>query len=205
LPPIDVVRIGAGFPGQQKASSEQVRNEPEGYVLYVSTIEARKNHALLLRVWRRLIERHGAAAVPPLLFVGRAGWHIEELLDGLKASGNLGGKVTIASDWSDAEVKEAYRRCRFTVFPSLTEGWGSPVGESLLYGKFCVASNRASLPEVGGDLLDYFDPADDDDAFEKIERVIFRKGYLETREARIRDEYRSPTWADCARALVAKF
>jgi glycosyltransferase involved in cell wall biosynthesis len=204
LPPVQVVRIGAGFRGQQMPSSGPVRSLLEGYVLYVSTIEARKNHALLLRVWRRLIERHGAERVPQLLFVGRTGWHIEELLDGLKASGNLGGKLTIACDWSDAEVKEAYRRCRFTVFPSLTEGWGSPVGESLLHGKFCVASDRASLPEVGGDFLDYFDPTNDDDAFQKIERVLFEPGYLHAREARIRDGYRSPSWAECARALVSR-
>jgi glycosyltransferase involved in cell wall biosynthesis len=74
-------------------------------------------------------------------------------------------------------------RACFTVFPSLCEGWGLPIAESLAHGKFFVASNRTSIPEVGGDLIDYFDPSDDDDALAKIERLLFEPGYLAAREA----------------------
>jgi hypothetical protein len=77
-----------------------------------------------------------------------------------------------------------------------------PIAESLAHGKFCVASNRTSIPEVGGDLIDYFDPSDDDDALAKIERLLFEPGYLAAREARLLAEYRRHTWADCARSLV---
>jgi glycosyltransferase involved in cell wall biosynthesis len=83
--------------------------------------------------------------------------------------------------------------CLLTIFPSLAEGWGLPVAESLAHGKFCVASNRTSIPEVGGDLIDYFDPADEDQVVAKIERVLFEPGYLAAREARLRTEYRPRT------------
>ncbi len=76
------------------------------------------------------------------------------------------------------------------------------MAESLKHGKFCVSSNSSSLPEVGGDLVDYFDPADEDGAFARIERVLFEPGYLAAREAHIRMNYRPPSWADCARDLV---
>jgi glycosyltransferase involved in cell wall biosynthesis len=131
-------------------------------VLFVSTIEIRKNHRLLVRVWRRLIARHGTEAVPALIFAGQIGWMVDDLLADLAESGHLGGKIEHRPGLSDEELDEAYRSCLFTVFPSFCEGWGLPIAESLAHGKFCVASNRTSIPEVGGDLIDYFDPSDDD-------------------------------------------
>jgi glycosyltransferase involved in cell wall biosynthesis len=77
-----------------------------------------------------------------------------------------------------------------------------PVAESLAHGKFCLASNRTFIPEVGGDLIDYFDPADEDQVVAKIERVLFEPGYLTPGEARLRTQYRPRTWADCARSVV---
>jgi glycosyltransferase involved in cell wall biosynthesis len=175
---------------------------PKPYVLFVSTIEIRKNHRLLVRIWRRLLERHGADAVPSLIFAGQIGWLVDDQLAELEASDYLGGRVVLMPGLSDAELRQAYRLSLFTVFPSLCEGWGLPVAESLMHGKFCVASNRTSIPEVGGDLVDYFDPANEDDVLAKIERLLLDLGYLKAREARLQAEYRPRTWADCVHALV---
>jgi glycosyltransferase involved in cell wall biosynthesis len=120
----------------------------------------------------------------------------------LAASDYLGGMIEHRPGLSDAELDVAYHHCQFTLFPSLAEGWGLPVAESLAHGKFCLASNRTSIPEVGGDLIDYFDPSDDDDVVAKIERLLFEPGYLAAREARLRTEYCPGTWADCARSVV---
>ena len=73
-----------------------------------------------------------------------------------------------------------------------------------MHGKFCVASNRTSIPEVGGDLVDYFDPTNEDDALAKIERLLLEPGYLLAREARLQAEYRPRSWADCVHALIGK-
>lgn len=202
LPPVDVLRLGTGFRDTQAATTDRVQSLPERYVLFVSTIEKRKNHALLVRVWRRLVERHGGEAIPELVFVGRIGWLVDDLLAELKARNFLDGKILLLSDLSDADVGEAYRRCLFTVYPSRYEGWGLPVAESLMHGKFCIVSDRTSLPEVGGDFVDYLDPADEDDALAKIERVLFEPGYLAAREARLRADFRPTSWTDCARQLI---
>jgi glycosyltransferase involved in cell wall biosynthesis len=185
------------MPGDQKAASF-----PRRYALFVSTIEIRKNHRLLVRVWRRLLEQHGADAVPVLIFAGQVGWMVDDLLADLAASDCLGGKILLMPGLSEAELREAYRSCLFTVFPSFCEGWGLPVAESLVHGKFCVASNRTSIPEVGGDLIDYFDPSDDDDAFAKIERLVLDPSYLAAREARLRAEYHPRTWDNCVQSLI---
>jgi glycosyltransferase involved in cell wall biosynthesis len=204
LPRVEVVRLGADLSHRPVAGTRRKRCFPRSYVLFVSTIEIRKNHRLLVRVWRRLMERHGADAVPALIFAGQIGWMVDDLLADLAASGYLEGKIEHMPDLSDEELGDAYRCCRFTIFPSLCEGWGLPIAESLAHGKFCVASNRTSIPEVVGDLIDYFDPSNDDDALEKIERLLFEPGYLEAREGRLRVEYRPRTWADCVHALVRK-
>jgi glycosyltransferase involved in cell wall biosynthesis len=202
LPPVDLLRIGAGFVEVEGSAPAPHRALPERYVLFVSTIEIRKNHQLLLRVWRRLIERRGAEALPALVLVGRAGWKTQEFFAELAAQNYLDGKIIHYDDVSDRELREIYRHCLFTLFPSLFEGWGSPVAESLKYGKFCAASNRASLPEVGGEFCDYFDPADEEDALAKIERILFDPGYLAAREAHLRTTCRMTSWSDCARLLM---
>ena len=142
--------------------------------------------------------------MPVLIFVGQIGWRVEDLLAELAASDFLAGKIELRRGLSDAELRDAYRSCLFTVFPSLCEGWGLPVAESLVQGKFCLASNRTSIPEVGGDLVDYFDPMDEDDALAKIERALLERGYLPAREARVRAEYRPKSWADCVHTLLGE-
>jgi glycosyltransferase involved in cell wall biosynthesis len=207
LPRVEVLQLGSGFAERptaqgQTAAGQTMASLPARYVLFVSTIEIRKNHRLLVRVWRRLIERHGADFVPALIFVGQIGWSFDDLLAELKASEHLNGKIILLRGLTDAELQQAYRGCLFTVFPSLCEGWGLPVAESLAHGKLCVASNRTSIPEVGGDLVDYFDPTNDDDALAKIERPLLDADYLAAREARVRAEYRRRTWADCVHGLL---
>jgi glycosyltransferase involved in cell wall biosynthesis len=205
LPPVDILRLGSGFPALAAAPDSYVNFQlPERFVLYVSTIEARKNHALLLRVWRDLLAKHGAAAVPGLVFVGRRGWLVDDIMSDQFRDGPLRDKVAILSGLSDAELATAYRRCLFTAFPSLMEGWGLPVTESLEQGKLCIASDRGAIPEAGGDLVDYFDPEDDASALAAIERAIFDHDYRRAREARIRREFRRRSWADCAATLIAR-
>jgi glycosyltransferase involved in cell wall biosynthesis len=127
---------------------------------------------------------------------------VEDLLADLEASNYLNGKIILLRSLSDAQLQQAYRSCLFTVFPSLCEGWGLPVAESLTHRKFCVASNQTAIPEAGGNLIDYFDPLNEDDALAKIERPLIEPGYLAAREAQLQAEYSSRTWADCVHALI---
>jgi glycosyltransferase involved in cell wall biosynthesis len=205
LPPIKVLEPGSGFVDRLPARGRAMASLPERYVLFVSTIEIRKNHRLLVRVWERLVARYGADRVPALVFVGMLGWSFEELLADLAASDFLKGKIVMLQSLSDAELQEAYRGCLFTVFPSFGEGWGLPIAESLAHGKFCIASNCTSIPEVGGNLVDYFDPADEEDAVAKIERPLIDPAYLALREAQVRAQYSRRTWNDCVHALMGAF
>jgi glycosyltransferase involved in cell wall biosynthesis len=201
IPPISPIPFGFGFADSRTlATATPMGGEP--YALFVSTIEIRKNHLLLYRVWERLIAKHGPGKVPKLVFAGRMGWDVEDLRQALATSKNLGGKIQIVSNMSDAQLARAYADCLFTLFPSFCEGWGLPVSESLFHGKLCIASNATSIPEIGGPAVDYFDPHNEGEAFDRIERVLFEPGYLESREAWIAENFRLPTWEGTAEAIV---
>jgi glycosyltransferase involved in cell wall biosynthesis len=204
VPPTETIRLGTGFHAEDVAAprADIIERLPSSYALFVSTLEPRKNHRLLVRLWRHLIERHGAANVPSLVFVGQRGWMVEDLLVELVESRYLDGKIVLYSDLSDAELKEIYRRCLFSVYPSVLEGFGLPVAESLEQGKLCVASRRAAIPEVGGELVDYIDPDNEVATLAVLERAIFDQAYRSAREAQIRAEYRPTTWTRCVEVLL---
>ena len=173
----------------------------EEYVLYVSTIEIRKNHTYLFRIWKRLIEQRGPENVPSLVFVGRPGWRVKDLMDQLASTRNLNGKIKILHDLPDNELVTLYRSAMFTVFPSFEEGWGLPVGESLIFGRPCLASNVSSVPEVGGEFVDYIDPFNVNDGYEKISRFVDDKAHRESRAAAIKANFVPRAWPDVARDL----
>ena len=172
------------------------------FVLCVCTIEARKNHMLLYRVWAGLLRKYGGEAVPRLVLVGRWGWEVEEFRRALDASDSLDGHIIVLSDVGDEMLAGLYERCLFTVFPSFAEGWGLPVGESLAAGKVCIASRATAIPEVGGDFCAYFDPHDVLDAFAAIERPIVDRQWLSDCERRAAAEFRPRSWTDTSSDLL---
>ena len=130
----------------------------EPYVLYVSAMEAHKNHSKLIDAWKELRKEVGQT-LPKLILAGKRTQYTDQLTD----PHNLGDSIRYIERPNNEELKQLYAGCMFTVFPSLIEGWGLPVGESLWFGKTCAASNRASLPEVGENLCIYFNPEEIDD------------------------------------------
>lgn len=170
------------------------------FVAYVSTIEGRKNHAYVVNVWRKLMEQ--GVEMPDLVFVGRKGWRISGLLDLLDGTHNLGGRVHIVHDLTDAELNAVYQNSLFTVFTSFVEGWGLPVGESLMHHAPCVASRTSSIPEVGGDFVDYVDPEDIMSGVEVIGRMIQDRTYLASRRKNIADNFAPRGWGEVANIFV---
>ncbi|MFO0928004.1 MAG: glycosyltransferase family 1 protein [Gemmataceae bacterium] len=196
VPPVEVIRLGdePGL-GGEAAPAELAAGQP--FALFVSSILPHKNHRLLLQVWRRLLERQGERT-PTLVLAGGLGWRAEEVSAWLATDPRLHGRVVHLSHVDDRQLRWLYRHCLFTLYPSLYEGWGLPVAESLMYGKYCVSSNASSLPEVGGDLVDYHDPLDGVELLRLVERALFEPGLLTARETRIRNEYRITSWKECA-------
>lgn len=152
-----VAHFGADTPDIFGASAEDLPERP--YFVYISTIEPRKNHLLLLNVWRRLVEEQGDAA-PVLVLVGRRGWENENIVDILDRADILKGHVIEAGEVSDTRMQALVANARAMVMPSFIEGFGMPVVEALAAGIPVLCSDIGAHREVGGDAPDYIDPLD---------------------------------------------
>jgi glycosyltransferase involved in cell wall biosynthesis len=170
------------------------------FVLMVSTIEARKNHGYLVSIWKQFVDE--GLDPPDLVFVGRVGWRVTSLMEMLETSRYLDGRVHVLHDLSDTELNTLYSECDFTAFPSFVEGWGLPVGESLARGKPCVASSTSSIPEVGGDFVDYVDPKNISGGYEVFKKMAFDARYRAQRAARIVNDFKPRTWRDVGANLL---
>ena len=201
------IPIGSGFTpsaAERAAASPSPRAMPtRPYALIVSTIEARKNHILLFHVWRRLLDEMPTDSVPTLVFAGRPGWLVEDLMQQMRNADMLGGRIVLFASPTDLELELLYRGCLFTLFPSFYEGWGLPVTESLAYGRPCLISNATSLPEAGGSFARYFDPNNTSEAFDVIRATIEDRQGLQAWQQRIDREFRPVPWSRSANAVLA--
>jgi glycosyltransferase involved in cell wall biosynthesis len=202
-PTVTVTRNGSSFdeflsPTQDRAARDDL---PARFVLFVSTIEGRKNHRFIFDLWRRL---EAAGDDPPhLVCVGRIGWRAERFVTDLVESRYLDGKIILLQDISDTRLKTLYEQCLFTVYPSLYEGWGLPVGEALAAGKICVCSDRASLPEVVGDAGTCI-PLDDSAIWlDTLRTLITDEASRRRQESMVRARYRPVTWAAVAATIAS--
>ena len=204
VPRLSQIRHGSDLPQSNRPVAvspevDEILEHP--FVLYVSTLEKRKNHGLLLDAYEELI-KEGGLALPILVLVGMAGWGADPMVARLERLASQGAPIRWLRHVTDSDLNLLYRHCLMTVYPSLYEGWGLPVAESLAYGKFCLASSAASIPEVGGDLVDYLAP-DDFRAWSRALRHYFLKpDLIGLREKAIVSGYRPPAWSQTAGVIL---
>jgi len=170
------------------------------FVLCVGTLESRKNHPGLLDAFDILWQRGPA---PSLVLVGRPGYRSEEILRRIRSHPRYGTNLFHLDACGDEELEYLYQRCLFTVLASLCEGFGIPVIESLARGKVYVCSDLSVFRQSAGEYAVYFHPGDAQEIAEAIRRAGADRKLLAERERRIREEYRPPSWADCASAVLA--
>lgn len=164
-------------------------NAPHKYILGVGATLSHKNCERLLEAWQlaSLWHKHDFK----LVIVGG--------LDGAEVLKRFGliQNLLIVPKANDGSLEALYRGSVCTVFPSLYEGWGLPVGESLWLGKACLASEATSIPEVGLDMCEYFDPLRSDRIAAAILKVLRSPDYIRHLERQI-DRSRLKSWAEYA-------
>ena len=171
------------------------------FVLVVGTMESRKNIWRLAQVWKRLSEEVDLE-LPKLVFAGKPGWYNDDFNQLMRATGNLGGWVQFAERPSDTELAFLYETCVFTAMVSFYEGWGLPIGEGLSFGKTGVVAANSSMPEVGGDMVEYCDASSIDSIYEACRKLIAEPERREALEAKIAAT-RLRDWGDVTADFVA--
>ena len=129
------------------------------YFIICGTIEPRKNHLLLLNVWRELA-RYCGSATPKLIVAGARGWENENIVDMLERCPAIRDHVIEASGLSTPSLKRLIDNARAVLMPSFAEGYGLPVAEALAAGTPVLASDLPSLRVMAGSAITWLDPVD---------------------------------------------
>lgn len=129
------------------------------YFVVLGTIEPRKNHLLLLHVWRELVGLLGPDA-PHLVVIGQRGWECENVVDMLERCSALRGHVHEVGRCSDAQLAAYLAHAQALLFPSFTEGYGMPLAEAMIVGAPVIASDLAVFREFAADVPQWLSPLD---------------------------------------------
>jgi glycosyltransferase involved in cell wall biosynthesis len=141
---------------------------PDGFILYVGTIEPRKNLTTLLEAYQTL---KGQGLESKLVIVGKKGWLYQDFFRRLRDLG-LKGQVIFPGYVPDDDLPAIYSAAQVFAFPSLYEGFGLPVLEAMACGTPVVCSNTSSLPEVAGQAALTIDPRRPQELAQALQRVL---------------------------------
>lgn len=187
VPPIEVAHLGLEPIFHQNLPQAMARP----YFVHVGTIEARKNLAFLLSIWRRLEEEMGKKA-PRLVLIGRYGWENEAVLDHLQRSPNLQGLVHQAENLPDKALAQLMQGAQAVLAPSSVEGFDLPAVESSALGVPLIASDIPAHRELVPQAT-LIDPIDGLGWLRAIEAATLQKPAAPA--------YRAPTWEDHFRQI----
>ena len=191
LPPIHVAHLGT----EPVAADNGSRiDEAAPYFLCLGTIEPRKNHLLLLHLWRAMAQSLPLEEVPQLVVIGRRGWENEQVLDLLDRCPALKPFLKEVKSCGDEELASYLRGARALLMPSFAEGYGMPIAEALSVSTPVIASNIAAHREVGGETPDYRDPLDGPGWREAILDHA-NDGSLRRSQLARMDRWQAPDWA----------
>jgi glycosyltransferase involved in cell wall biosynthesis len=164
------------------------------YFVVCGTIERRKNHSLLLNVWRELVRQRGPQT-PKLVIVGSPGWGGKPVLDALERCRTLRSRVILAHGLSSPGLRRLVAHAKALLMPSFAEGFGLPIIEALAVGTPVIASDLPAHREIAGELAVYRDPADAPGWLADI--CMFADGSGTTSEVRRRVAgYQATTWGE---------
>lgn len=172
------------------------------YFVCVGTIEPRKNHLLLLSLWRRLQEEMGDAT-PRLVLIGRRGWENENILAMLDRCPGLRDVLVEREGLPDGELYPLLAGARALLFPSFVEGYGLPLAEALAQGVPALCSDIEALREVGGDAPEYLDPLDGLGWRDAILDYLPDESPRRVAQVERIESWSMPSWEESVRGMLA--
>lgn len=198
-PPVLVAPVGtATLPAPATQPPAQTRGRP--YFVILGTIEPRKNHSLLLKVWRRLIETSLQAGkpvqdIPMLVIIGQRGWDCEHVVRQIERTPLLQGHILERPRCDDAQLSNWLCHARALLFPSFVEGFGMPLEEALMHGVPVIASDLSVFHEMAADVPDYLDPLNGPAWLEMVNAYMQPGSPVRAAQLTRMQAFRAPDWA----------
>lgn len=174
---------------------------PDTYILFVGTLQPRKNITALIEAYAQLVQQK-VIENTPLVIVGKKGWLYEDILAAPEKFG-VAQEVKFLEFVPNEELTVLYQHALFFVLPSLYEGFGLPVLEAMKHGCPVITSNVSSLPEAGGDAALYVDPKSVDDIASKMKELYTSKKLQETLREKGLKQVKKFSWGKTAQQTLA--
>ena len=170
------------------------------YVLSLSTIEPRKNHIGLLHAWNQVYPKISGSNIQ-LVIAGKKGWG-DRFYSELSGSAKDANSLVLTGFVDDEDLGALFSGSLFSVYPSFYEGFGLPVLESMSCGRFCLASNTTSIPEVVGGCLPMVNPESIDEIADMILRLIEDRSLLERYNRKAYENSQNFSWEETGRKTL---
>lgn len=161
----------------------------KNYFIYVSTLEPRKNHLLLIHVWELLAKKY-QEQTPILIFIGKKGWNIDWLESYINKNPIARKYIKRIESVKDSLLAKLMQECLATLNPSHVEGWGMPAVESMAAQKITLCSDIPAYREATQGKAIYLHPDDTFSWFKTISQIIDKK----IQQANI--NIKIPSWQD---------
>lgn len=172
---------------------------PDRFILFVGTLEPRKNIENLIEGYARLPQ--ALRAVIPLILVGQRGWNTEGIDERIKRY-HVEASIREIGFVSDTDLPALYELATVFCYPSWYEGFGLPVLEALSYGVPTITSKTTSLPEVAGDSALLIDPAEPKQITTALNRLLTDATLRDTLRTRGKTRAKLFSWEKTARITL---
>ncbi len=172
---------------------------PEKYILFLSTLQPRKNLLGLIEAFKKL-KLEFPDLPHKLLVVGKPGWKYEAMLESIESHN---GFIVYLNHISEIHKGEILKRADLLVLPSFYEGFGMQILEAFAAGVPVAASNVSSLPEVAGDAAIYFNPNNPAEIAQAVKMVLFDKSLADRLRESGRRQLEKFSWEKCAKETLA--
>ena len=161
------------------------------FILFVGTIEPRKQQKLLLEAFDDLYESYSDLNI---VFIGAIGWNVEQFISTLYAHPLKDKNIFHYKNIDDSNLVSFYEKAFLVTYLSYYEGYGLPVVESLKYSNITIASYNSSIPEIGLDFVDYIFDNSKIQLVKKIGYYLENEYEYKKRKKIINKEYITPNW-----------
>lgn len=178
---------------QDLQPSEPLIKQP--YFVVLGTIEPRKNHLLLLNIWRELVALLGDSC-PHLLIIGQRGWECENVVDMLERCEVLKPFVHELAACPDTDLACYLKHAQALLFPSFVEGYGMPLVEALMLGAPVVASDLSVFREIAGDVPDFLNPIDGSGWLQAVLHYSVKPSARREAQLQRMQAFNVPAWDD---------
>jgi len=190
--PTKVIYLGSDFSSTHSRTNTKYEHLiSKKYILFVGTIEPRKNQLLALKAFEEVYKKHTDLH---LVFIGKMGWKTQSFNEYLDAHPLKDTNVHHLRDIDDDLLSLFYKSAFLVTYLSKYEGYGLPIAESLQYGNITITSKNSSMYEVGKGFADYLLKNEKNELIHILSLYLDNQNIYDKKKKFIKEKYIPPSW-----------